>query len=198
MMIQTPTTLSFVLIMRMLIVSASAFAFVPSARRTTLLVPSMAQRVSCHDTHHHQKQPHTHCLSMMSASNNLVSRRSWIAGGAAVLTTTFIPHVTQEAAAYSAAETFETYKDETCGFQISVPATWEKSEQSLPDRRKIVFFMDPTKLEEKTLLFVAFTPIRDDFTSISSLGTVDQVCVQRMLSVVLQNHILYNSHTHSI
>lgn len=71
------------------------------------------------------------------------------------------------------------YHDATCGFQIMVPSSWEQSTQQLPDRRKIVLFAEkggenvPDK--EKTLLFIAYTPIRDDYTSLSALGTVDQV-----------------------
>jgi len=71
------------------------------------------------------------------------------------------------------------YHDTTCGFQITVPSSWEQSTQQLPDRRKIVLFAEkgdenvPDK--EKTLLFIAYTPIRDDYTSLSALGTVDQV-----------------------
>ena len=72
----------------------------------------------------------------------------------------------------------ETYEDSDCGFQLLVPNGWEKSTQTLPDRRKIVFFVDPkTKDNEqdKSLIFVAYTPVRDDYTSISSFGSVDQV-----------------------
>lgn len=67
-----------------------------------------------------------------------------------------------------------TFEDTDYGFKMSVPANWEKSEQTLPDRRKIVIFMDPTS-DKKTLLFLAYTPVRDDFTQLSSFGSVDQV-----------------------
>jgi len=78
----------------------------------------------------------------------------------------------------------ETYEDSDCGFQLQVPNGWEKSIQALPDRRKIVFFVDPkTKDSEKdkSLIFVAYTPVRDDFTSISSFGSVDQVAQMTIL-----------------
>lgn len=60
--------------------------------------------------------------------------------------------------------------------------------QELPDRRKIVFFVDPTtadasskKDDDKSLLFIAYTPVRDDFTSIGSFGTVEQVAQMTIL-----------------
>mgnify|MGYP002788105322 CR=1 FL=1 len=66
------------------------------------------------------------------------------------------------------------YQDNDCKFSILVPSTWEKTTQSLPDRRKIVFFFKPDS-ERKTLLFVAYTPVRSDFTSLGSFGSVDEV-----------------------
>ena len=66
------------------------------------------------------------------------------------------------------------YQDLDCKFSILVPPTWEKTTQSLPDRRKIVFFFKPGS-ERKILLFVAYTPVRSDFTSLGSFGSVDEV-----------------------
>mmetsp|Transcript_10170 Transcript_10170/g.14926 ORF Transcript_10170/g.14926 Transcript_10170/m.14926 type:complete len:237 (-) Transcript_10170:793-1503(-) len=77
---------------------------------------------------------------------------------------------------------YDLLQDQSCDFQISVPATWEKSEQKLPDRRSISFYIDPSSAgEEKNLFFSALTPIRDDFTSLSSFGSVDQVAQQTIL-----------------
>ena len=72
---------------------------------------------------------------------------------------------------------FFTFQDEDCGFEVKIPVSWEKSVQTLADRRKIILFIEPNTMEEedKTLLFLAYTPVRDDFTSLSSFGTVDQV-----------------------
>ena len=72
----------------------------------------------------------------------------------------------------------DTYQDEDCGFKVSVPSDWVKSVQSLRDRRKIVFFTDPSTSssdQEKNLIFIAYTPVRDDFTSLTSFGSVEQV-----------------------
>ena len=75
-----------------------------------------------------------------------------------------------------ASEKYQTYINEVCGYQISVPAAWEKNIQQLPDRRQITLFIDPTSgADGKTLFFEALTPVRDDFTSLGSFGSVDQV-----------------------
>mmetsp|Transcript_23247 Transcript_23247/g.32473 ORF Transcript_23247/g.32473 Transcript_23247/m.32473 type:complete len:239 (-) Transcript_23247:123-839(-) len=77
-------------------------------------------------------------------------------------------------ASFAAEETLAKYEDKDCGFQINLPTGWEKSEQSLPDRRKIVLYIEPDS-DKKTLAFIAYTPIRDDFTSLSSFGSVENV-----------------------
>jgi len=71
---------------------------------------------------------------------------------------------------------FKVYEDKECNFKISVPSSWEKTVQQLPDRRKIVLFVDPaSSVNDKTLMFIAYTPVRDDFTSLGSFGSVEQV-----------------------
>lgn len=99
------------------------------------------------------------------------SRRSWLSTAGLATGVLF----TQSA--FAAGEKLETYQDEKLNFQIKVPANWDKQVQSLPDRRKIAMFIDPTSDKDKNLLFFAFTPVRDDFTSLSSFGSVDQVRV---------------------
>lgn len=45
-----------------------------------------------------------------------------------------------------------------------------------------MFFIDPKSgAEDKNLIFVAYTPIRDDFTSLASFGSVDQIAQQTIL-----------------
>jgi hypothetical protein len=73
-----------------------------------------------------------------------------------------------------AEEDLVDYQDADCKFSIKVPAGWEKSVQSLPDRRKIVLFFKPGS-EQKTLMFIAYSPVRSDFTSLGSFGSVDEV-----------------------
>jgi len=69
------------------------------------------------------------------------------------------------------------YTDETAGFEVKTPSGWQKSEQSLPDRRKIILFVNDNDASStnKDLMFIAYTPVRDDFTTLSSFGSVDQV-----------------------
>ena len=73
-----------------------------------------------------------------------------------------------------------SYQDPECNFQMMVPADWDKSVQTLPDRRKIVLYIKPNS-DKKTLLFFAYTPIRDDFTSLGSFGSVDEVAYATIL-----------------
>ena len=61
------------------------------------------------------------------------------------------------------------YEDTNCKFKIDVPSEWVKTEQTLPDRRKIVLYFKPES-NQKTLMFIAYTPARDDFTSLGSFG----------------------------
>lgn len=78
-----------------------------------------------------------------------------------------------------AASGYTSYNDPLHGFSIDVPDNWAHSTQTLPDRRKIEVWTDPADV--KTLLFVAYTPVRDDFTSLASFGSVDQVASQTIL-----------------
>ena len=101
------------------------------------------------------------------------SRRNWLTTTLATTSAFFAQGAFPANAA--ATNTLEVFVDADCGFQIKIPSQWEKKVQTLPDRRKIVLFIDPTS--DNTLLFVAYTPIRDDFTQLSSFGSVDQVGV---------------------
>ena len=105
----------------------------------------------------------------------LSSRRSWLSGtglaASALLAQTAFPGIA------SAVDKLEMVEDLNLNFQIKVPSDWIKQVQTLPDRRKIILFVDPTSDKDKSLMFFAFTPVRDDFTSLSSFGSVDQVSV---------------------
>ena len=74
------------------------------------------------------------------------------------------------------------FQDESAGFQIKHP-NWEMSEQKLPDRRRLVLFVDnaDSTSNEKDLMFIAYTPVRDDFTALSSFGSVDEVAQSTIL-----------------
>lgn len=84
--------------------------------------------------------------------------------------------------AFANEDAFTLYRDETVGFEIKRPSGWEQSEQALPDRRRIVLFMNNNEEEaDKSLMFVAYTPVRDDFTTLSSFGSVEQVAQMTIL-----------------
>lgn len=107
--------------------------------------------------------------------DDAITRRSWLANTAAVVSAAaFLP-----ANAVLAADDLTAYQNQVLNFQISYPSSWEKSVQQLPDRRSITLFIDPTSGEDKTLMFYASTPIRDDFTSLGSFGSVDEVSIQK-------------------
>ena len=134
-----------------LLVASQALAFGPSA-----LTSSISSGVSPEET-----------------PSKTVTRRSWFVKTAAIATAASLPLIVPIPAL--AAEKFETYQNDVLGFQISIPAGWEKVVQQLPDRRSITLFIDPTLGEDKPLMFIAKTPIQPDYTSLASFGSVDQV-----------------------
>lgn len=72
------------------------------------------------------------------------------------------------------------YDDTDYGFRLQVPSSWEKNEQSLSGRRKGIFFTDPSSKDAasgaiETFGFIAYTQVRDDFTSLSAFGSVEEV-----------------------
>jgi hypothetical protein len=73
-----------------------------------------------------------------------------------------------------------SYEDADYKFKMMVPSDWDKTIQSLPDGRKIVLYIKPNS-EQKTLLFFAYTPVRGDFTSLGSFGSVDEVAQTTIL-----------------
>ncbi|KAL7553214.1 hypothetical protein ACHAWF_016472 [Thalassiosira exigua] len=80
----------------------------------------------------------------------------------------------------------EPYDDPDYGFRVRVPSSWDVSEQKLSGRRRAVFFTDPESKDAstgsiETLGFVAYTPLRDDFTSLASFGSVDEVAQTTIL-----------------
>jgi len=105
--------------------------------------------------------------------------RTGAAGGAlAALSMTSRPPVSRAAETTSASSS-SSYEDADYGFRLRVPSSWERSEQTLSGRRKAIFYTDPSSKTVdgniETLCIVAYTPVRDDFTSLSSFGSVDEV-----------------------
>jgi PsbP len=81
--------------------------------------------------------------------------------------------------ARAAALAVKTFNDPTHGFSIELPSTWAMTEQQLFDRRRLLVWTDPSDV--KTAVFIAYTPVRDDFTSLNSFGSVDQVAAQTIM-----------------
>jgi hypothetical protein len=103
-----------------------------------------------------------------------LERRAWLATAATTAAATLVPLQAR------AEDTKLTkFNDAKHGFSLSVPSDWTFSEQTLPDRRELLLWQDPKDLS--TLLFIAYTPIRDDFTSLSSFGTVENVAATTIL-----------------
>jgi len=111
-----------------------------------------------------------------SESQQNVARRAFV--GSAIQTSAGIAAAVSlpDLAIADSGAKLEPFVDKECGFQILVPVGWERTEQSLADRRKINLFVDPSSGDDdKTILFIAYTPVRDDFTQLGSFGSVDQV-----------------------
>jgi hypothetical protein len=67
-------------------------------------------------------------------------------------------------------------EDADNGFQIKFPSDWDFTEQEISGRRTMKLYVDPkSDRDEKTIMFVAYTPVRDDFTSLGSFGSVEEV-----------------------
>jgi len=82
---------------------------------------------------------------------------------------------------------FQKYEDLNCGFEVSIPDSWIKNEQNLSDldRRKLILYVDPdsstNSMNSKTLCFISYSSVRDDYTSLGSFGSVDQVAQATVL-----------------
>ena len=125
-----------------------------------------------------------------AAADPLLSRRTWFTNSlisgtsVATLLVTAPPQMawadsSSSSNTASSAAKLATFNDATNGFSLSVPSDWSQSEQTISDRRKLLLWRDPS--DEATLLFIAYTPVRDDFTSLGSFGSVDEVAAQTIM-----------------
>lgn len=123
----------------------------------------------------------THLSAYKSNYQDQQSRRQFHQSISSILATTSI--ITSSSSAY-ALEKLQTFIDYDYGFRISTPSAWKQTTQTLSGRRKAIFFT-PTDNENSnainTLMYIAYTPIRDDFTSLSSFGSVDAVALATIL-----------------
>eukprot|EP00814_Leptocylindrus_danicus_P004880 CAMPEP_0116008912 /NCGR_PEP_ID=MMETSP0321-20121206/3132_1 /TAXON_ID=163516 /ORGANISM="Leptocylindrus danicus var. danicus, Strain B650" /LENGTH=258 /DNA_ID=CAMNT_0003477799 /DNA_START=82 /DNA_END=858 /DNA_ORIENTATION=- len=114
--------------------------------------------------------------SMLDKESGVPSRRDVLnyGLGLAGLSYVALPEVSN-----AAPTTYKTFKDEALNFQFQVPESWSNSKQTLPDRRELILFVDESSTTP--VMFLAYTPIRDDFTSLGSFGSVDQVASMTIL-----------------
>ena len=130
------------------------------------------------------KLEHRNDIVDISTRRSFFSRSLLVAGTA---TTLLNPSITHAANANANAnnnnnndDASKLFEDINYGFRINIPSSWERSEQTLSGRRRAVFFTDPTSKDPETgttetLGYVAYTSVRDDFTNLSSFGSVDEV-----------------------
>lgn len=88
--------------------------------------------------------------------------------------------IVSRAAAESSSSLETPYDDADYAFRLRIPSSWDRTEQTLSGRRRAVFFTDPSSKDVEsgiieTLGIVAYTPVRDDFVSLASFGSVDEV-----------------------
>lgn len=162
------------------------------------------------------KSPTKLSLSNYGSDGTVEERRTFFArslvalvGGASTFSVLASPSIS-----YAATDSLklEPYEDSDFGFRLQVPSSWENTEQKLSGRRKAIFFTDPNSKDAatgtiETLGFIAYTPLRDDFTSLASFGSVDNVAQttimpkgelagqddkgSKMLSAVSKNNAYY-------
>ena len=110
------------------------------------------------------------CAFSLSNQGTTISRRGFASSVASIVARSSIllidPSLTY---AQDGSTPMSPYDDKSCKFSINVPSEWVKTEQTLPDRRKIILYFKPES-DQKTLMFIAYSPVRDDFTSLGSFG----------------------------
>ena len=65
------------------------------------------------------------------------------------------------------------FDDTSLGVKFLRPSGWVPTVQALPDRRRLTMFISGDNKDNN--MFVNATPVRDDYTSLSSLGSVENV-----------------------
>jgi hypothetical protein len=113
-------------------------------------------------------------------SSHFVSRRGLLLESSAAVSVIGTSSLLGIPPSSNAVSTLTKYQDTNCKFTINLPSDWPQSTQTLPDRRRIILYIKPDS-DQKTLIFLAYTPVRDDFTSLSSFGSVDQVAQATIL-----------------
>lgn len=109
-----------------------------------------------------------------------LNRRCFLASGVSAASAgALLPPPQANAAASPSVSKLVPFEDPKNGFSIQVPVDWVDSVRTLPDRRTIRFWADPK--DPTTFVFIAYTPVRDDFTSLGSFGSVEVVADQTIM-----------------
>mmetsp|Transcript_31048 Transcript_31048/g.41031 ORF Transcript_31048/g.41031 Transcript_31048/m.41031 type:complete len:236 (-) Transcript_31048:407-1114(-) len=104
-----------------------------------------------------------------SQEPKLLSRQQFFGCAAAMATSTMlVPQISE-----AAPQQTKKVSDPLERFTFEVPSDWDESETIVSGGRKVVVFTNPQKPE--TNAFYAFTPLRGDYTSLGSFGTLDYV-----------------------
>lgn len=69
----------------------------------------------------------------------------------------------------------DPFTDTRYGVSVTLPSGWSAVPQNLPDGRRLVLATDPSDETKNTNVFLSFTPIRPDYSSLGSFGTIDYV-----------------------
>ena len=109
----------------------------------------------------------------------VITRRHWMISTSASLASSASLATALPVSAATDSLKLTAFNDPTRGFSVSVPSEWTFTKQVLRDRRELLLWQDPA--DGSTALSIAYTPIRDDFTSLASFGTVDQVAAQTIM-----------------
>jgi len=105
----------------------------------------------------------------LMASRSAISRRGAILAPLAVWSTMSVPQPAIGADALS----LETYTDDRYSVSFGLPKGFVAQKQELPDGRRLITATDQGDTD--TNVFIAFTPIRPDYSSLGSFGTIDYV-----------------------
>lgn len=107
-------------------------------------------------------------LTPLPSSLSALSRRAvFVPAAAAVFTALPVPRA-------SAETTLEPYTDPRYGVSFGIPTGWAVApSKELPDGRRLVIATDPK--DESNNVFISFTPIRPDYNTLGSFGTIDFV-----------------------
>eukprot|EP00308_Calcidiscus_leptoporus_P012836 CAMPEP_0119357302 /NCGR_PEP_ID=MMETSP1334-20130426/5718_1 /TAXON_ID=127549 /ORGANISM="Calcidiscus leptoporus, Strain RCC1130" /LENGTH=226 /DNA_ID=CAMNT_0007371511 /DNA_START=25 /DNA_END=705 /DNA_ORIENTATION=- len=73
----------------------------------------------------------------------------------------------------SAAPALSTLTDDEYGVSFALPTGWKTSESELSGGRKLIAAADPADIDFN--VFIAYTPIAADYTSLGSFGNIDSV-----------------------